>query len=354
MADTSVKFVITLEPDDAEIQDKINKAVDAKLAKSKTPRSKSRGGKKKKSSSGNGNRGKRVDGENSEFGDDGYGDDGYDDDIGHTSRRAEGGSDVNNGGTLVSGSGLISTYGYGNEAKKHYKAPKEPKRILPETSAAPFTYDTGLGFGGSQYVTPRGFQQEKVNRRGNIRRNSSDDASSVAGIQPASIKQQLKDLQNSVDYQRGMTNRMLASISKIGGGISGGSGQVAQLVSNPEQFIGDKLLSTITKAGPQGAIIGAIVTMIASSPLIFELAKDIIIALSAKGGPLNRDFIINVEDAVTGFLSYSDQHKRELGISSFIVSQVNGFAPIGGTDVYNSKFEKDQFRISRFATGDKP
>ena len=128
--------------------------------------------------------------------------------------------------------------------------------------------------------------------------------------------------------------------TKFGGGVGGASG----LVSNPEGFISSKLTNIIGKAGPHGALAVAIISMITATP---ELAKMIITQLAVKGGPLNNDFKVIVEDIVVGFLSLSDQHRRDLGLDGFVVSQVGSYGTASGTDVTNSYLESSEIRINR-------
>ena len=153
------------------------------------------------------------------------------------------------------------------------------------------------------------------------------------------IEDKLSELDNKTEGLRDI-------FKKFGGGVSGGSG----LIANPEKFISGKLLDVLGKAGPHGAVITAFITAVAAAP---EVARGVIMLLAQKGGPLNNDFRVIVEEEVVGFLSLSDQHKRQIGIDGFVVSQVGGFNTIDGTDVTNSRLEADEIRITRVPQGVK-
>ena len=152
---------------------------------------------------------------------------------------------------------------------------------------------------------------------------------------------QIKRMEDQISKNERMAETLTDIFKNHGGGlIQGGSG----LLSNPESFITNQLTDILGKAGPYGALASALVGLVIASP---KLYVGIVKQMAVKGAPFNEDFKVIVEEIVTGFLSLTDQHKRDLGIDGFIVSQVGGFGTIEGTDVENSRLESDEVRINR-------
>ena len=139
-----------------------------------------------------------------------------------------------------SGAGLYSRYGYGHDEKKAFVSEPEELRQIPSTDKAPFEHDPGPGFGGSLYVAPRGYRGSKVNKKGNVRQNESLDYSSVGGIQPSSLKDQIKELQrNQKAEEREIQKRTAAFRKQIFGGENISVGTVKNMVDmgkNPVNF----------------------------------------------------------------------------------------------------------------------
>lgn len=250
------------------------------------------------------------------------------------------------GGRTVGGGGLISEYGYGHEPRKYY--PQRRRRYqLPETGNAPFSIDDGTiqGFGGSAYLSPRGFQQEKVNRRGNIRKNESLDRTPIAGINPPSVKQQLRDMRKMLSEDGEFADMVSDKINDAMGKF----GKGAEAFLSPKDFVVDTFMEVLGTAGPKGKAIaigiGAIMVSAAVLPTIIR-------ALSRKGMPWNNDWHRNIEtEAMAGLQNLDEQARRFVGLDSFVIAQTAGYKPIDGTDVYTSMEDRDEDRIARIGPG---
>ena len=252
--------------------------------------------------------------------------------------------------TEVGEGGLISMYGGAQQPRKHYPV-KRTKRELPETGEAPFEYtdDSQTIAPGRNYTAPRGFQQEKVSRRGTVRRgHDSPDSSPLAGIKPDSIRDRLDKIDKEMKEKTDKTEMEKMMKERIGNVMEG-----SQVFTDPQRFVQDNLMKTLGNVARAHPIISLIVGAILSGPALYEMTKGILQQMAVKGGPLNRDFVVQVEEVVTGFLSLEEQHLRDIGVKGFVVSQADGYSPVSGTDVYNSLLDKDEVRLNRIPLEDR-
>ena len=252
--------------------------------------------------------------------------------------------------TEVGEGGLISMYGGAQQPRKHYPV-KRTKRELPETGEAPFEYtdDSQTIAPGRNYTAPRGFQQEKVSRRGTVRRgHDSPDSSPLAGIKPDSIRDRLDKIDKEMKEKTDKTEMEKMMKERIGNVLEG-----SQVFTDPQRFVQDNLMKTLGNVARAHPIISLIVGAIMTGPAMYEMARGIIQQMAVKGGPLNRDFVVQVEEVVTGFLSLEEQHLRDIGVKGFVVSQADGYSPVSGTDVYNSLLDKDEVRLNRIPLEDR-
>lgn len=127
----------------------------------------------------------------------------------------------------------------------------------------------------------------------------------------------------------------------------------ASVFTNPQEFVQENIMDALGNAARAHPIVAAVVSIILAGPAIYEMSKAVIQHLAQPGGPLNRDFQVAVETAVTGFLSLQEQHLRDIGVKGFVVSQADGYEAVTGTDVYNSLQDKDENRINRIPIEDR-
>ena len=228
--------------------------------------------------------------------------------------------------------------------KKVRRSYKKRKSITTSGAPAPTTHDSPEGgiYGGN-IDDPRQQSFKRMQAHGGavpqVRGNEKQPAPNERWIkQNKRMEDKLIELDNRTESLRDL-------FKKFGSGVSGGSG----LATNPGNFISGKIMELLGRAGPIGAIVVAI---IAAPKLIEKLAMAIIKQLSVKGGTLNDDFKIIIEDAVTDFLTLEQEYKRKIGDDGFVVSFTGGYTTIKGTDVTNSKLESSEIRINRKQVGE--
>ena len=227
---------------------------------------------------------------------------------------------------------------------------RRKKRKALTSSRAPGPYynekDDRGGIYGEFEEEDKGFEERQGEGGGIPVKNRFRDKISETPAPHERWIKQIKRIEDQLTKNEQQAEALEDFLRKFGGlGVSGASG----LVSDPEGFIGDTMINILGNAGPYGALITVIIGLIVSTP---ALAKQLIALLAVKGGPLNEDFKIIIEDVITGFLSHPAQYKRDIGIEGFVVSQVGGFNTIAGTDVTNSLFESDEIRINRPQPGE--
>lgn len=239
--------------------------------------------------------------------------------------------------------GLISEYGYGHEPRKHYPVKRRPRRRLPETGQAPFSADSGAipGFGGSAYVAPRGFQQEKVSRRGKTRYAGAGPA--FPGVE--SFLDRMQRIERDVAGNRRTGTDLAAGISRNRARIS----RAAAAVASPQGAAGEQVLSLLTRGGPYGAAIAAAIGAIVAAP---EVAKQLIQTLSQKGLPLNRDWHRSIEDEVNALFDVEEKKRRLIGLDSFVVTQQNAYRPSDGATSHSLE-NRDEIIISKIGQAEK-
>jgi len=135
--------------------------------------------------------------------------------------------------------------------------------------------------------------------------------SSVDEIIEDSLKDAGVDLQ-AVEDMSGMVN-------DIGNkGIKNMTG----FAKNPEGFTQNIFMSVLSKAGPYGALISAVITAIVASPILF---KAIVEQLGMKGGPLNQDWRMSVEEQENQLYDRHTQFRRLTGDDPLITVNTLGF-----------------------------
>lgn len=149
------------------------------------------------------------------------------------------------------------------------------------------------------------------------------------------------------------TPEQLAQIESTIGDTLGGLdkadlAQFGLMAKNPTGFIGAALSRALGAAGGT-AILGPLAIAI-TAPIVL---KEIIKALSVKGGPFNRDWRRFIQAEVEIGLSRVQQKEKELGITQTILTQVQGFKPNNENWTYNSLFDVNDARIARIGLSDR-
>ena len=240
---------------------------------------------------------------------------------------------------------MLSKAGIGDQPRAHFPQ-KRPLYRLPPTSGAPFTVpETGSDspFGvGKVYVRGTGTQQEKINRRGNIRDRTS--ATATAGIAPDGIKDQIKELEREMAELRRGQKGHATTIKDINGKFQMLAGGSTQAISNPQQFVGSQMLRLLGGAGPHGAAVVAAITAIISAPKVMET---IIQTLSTKGMPFNADWHRLIETEVNALFDIEAKKRRLLGEDGFVVTQTDSYQPGSGATTHNSFMNRHELVISK-------
>ena len=122
------------------------------------------------------------------------------------------------------------------------------------------------------------------------------------------------------------------------------------LLSNPQGFIGDNIVKTLSGVGPYARPAFAAITAIMTSA---EVSKEIIRVLSEKGLPLNRDWKRIIEEEVNALFDVEEKKKRLLGIDAYVVTQTDTFQPESGSSTYNSLENRDEVIISTIGLAEK-
>jgi len=122
---------------------------------------------------------------------------------------------------------------------------------------------------------------------------------------------------------------------------------LSNFAKKPEQFVGTKLLGIIGRAGPQGALVAAIITAILASPILY---REIIQVLGVKGGTLNQDFRFSQEEFYNLQFDRMIQFKRLTGDDPVITLDFSGFRPPTDPDFKgNSLIDIPESRTARIS-----
>ncbi len=97
---------------------------------------------------------------------------------------------------------------------------------------------------------------------------------------------------------------------------------VTNFAKNPTGFTESTFMSILSKAGPYGALVGAIIAAIIASPILF---KAIVEQLGVKGGPLNQDWRMSQEEQENQLYDRRTQFRRLTGDDPIITVNSLGF-----------------------------
>ncbi len=116
------------------------------------------------------------------------------------------------------------------------------------------------------------------------------------------------------------------------------------IISNPDTFVGNKLVSILGKAGPYGAVAVALIGLVLSAP---ELYTTIVKTLGMKGGPINMDFQFDQDQQFNQLFSRELQFNRAFAVDPLITVNTKGFVTIDPTFEGNSLIQGNLARSAR-------
>ena len=72
-----------------------------------------------------------------------------------------------------------------------------------------------------------------------------------------------------------------------------------------------------------------------------------------KGLPLNIDFHRSIATEVVGLFTLEEQKRRDLGLAGVIADPVDGYRPVDGTEIYNTREVADSVRLTKLTQEEK-
>ena len=125
---------------------------------------------------------------------------------------------------------------------------------------------------------------------------------------------------------------------------SKGISNVRNLAKNPESFMENTFMRALSRAGPHGVLVAAIISAIAGSP---AMVTAVVEALGVKGAPLNQDFAWTEDEQYNQQFDRVMQFRRLTGDDPVITVTTKGFV-VGDPDfVDNSLVDANLARIGR-------
>ncbi len=124
---------------------------------------------------------------------------------------------------------------------------------------------------------------------------------------------------------------------------------LSSFAKNPSAVVEKQLLGTLAKAGIYGAVAAAIIALVLSAP---ELISTIVQALAVKGGPLNQDFHLFLDEQGQLGLSREIQYRYATGLDVIITNYDRGYLLTDPGFVSNNLVDIDSTRIQRLTNND--
>lgn len=128
-----------------------------------------------------------------------------------------------------------------------------------------------------------------------------------------------------------------AAVTKITELLEGvdeqGIRNLKSFMTNSDLFTEASIVRVLSRAGPYGAVIVAIIALLMSTP---ELAKQIVKVMGMKGGPMNLDFRYDQEQQFDQLFSRQLQFTRAFALDPVITVNTKGFVVIDPTFEGNS------------------
>jgi len=156
-----------------------------------------------------------------------------------------------------------------------------------------------------------------------------------------SIKESIDDAleEEGVDFE-GIRNASVLVKDIDSRGIS----NVKNLAKNPESFMESTFMRALSRAGPHGALVAAIISAIAGSPALVTV---VVQALGVKGAPLNQDFAWTEDEQYNQQFDRVVQFRRLTGDDPVITVLTKGFV-VGDPDfIDNSLVDTNIARTAR-------
>jgi hypothetical protein len=124
---------------------------------------------------------------------------------------------------------------------------------------------------------------------------------------------------------------------------------LSNFAKNPSGMVEKQMLGALAKAGIYGAIAAAVIALVLSAP---ELISTIVLALSVKGGPLNQDFHLFLDEQGQLGLDRSIQYRYATGLDVIITNYDRGYLITDPGFTTNNLVSIDSTRIQRLTNND--
>ena len=159
------------------------------------------------------------------------------------------------------------------------------------------------------------------------------------------VNSTMKDLIDDILAEEGVDVDSLKEITSLVKDVdSKGVGNLKQMASNTQNFMENTIMSTLARAGPQGALVAAIISAIAGTPAMVDAVVE---ALGVKGAPLNQDFRYSQEEQYNQQFDRHVQFRRLTGDDPVITVTTKGFVAGDPDFVGNSLVDLPTGRTAR-------
>ncbi len=139
-----------------------------------------------------------------------------------------------------------------------------------------------------------------------------------------------------------------AAVTKITELLEGvddqGIRNLKSFMTNTDLFTEASIVKVLSRAGPYGAVIVAIIALLMSTP---ELVKQVVKVMGMKGGPMNLDFRYDQEQQFDQLFSRQLQFTRAFALDPVITVNTKGFVVIDPTFEGNSLIMGNLARSAR-------
>ncbi len=125
---------------------------------------------------------------------------------------------------------------------------------------------------------------------------------------------------------------------------------IEHIQHNPAHSVAKFILNSLRGFGPHGVAISGAIAAIASSVFVLQQS---IKNFAEKGLPLNIDFHRSIATEVVGLFTLEEQKRRDLGLAGVIADPVDGYKPVDGTEIYNTREVADSVRLTKLTQEEK-
>ena len=164
------------------------------------------------------------------------------------------------------------------------------------------------------------------------------------------VDQDIQDALEKALREEGLGEEQIENLTKLVTQVdSKGVGNITSFAKNPPAFMENAFINILSRAGPYGALIAAIITAVVAAP---EVVKAIVEAFAVKGGPLNQDYRLTQEEFMSQEFDRTTQFKRLTGDDPVITVTTQGFV-VGDPDFKgNSLIDINPARTGRVGLRD--